>query len=77
MLFKELTEALEIKAYPELFEEIYNELPEDDGSLYDVEYLKGLHEKYNMFGNYLEPVLRGVEDLKTKPELILWGRIIV
>lgn len=77
MNFKELAKSLEIEKYPALFEEIYNELPEDDGELYDVKYLTELHEKYNMFGNYLEPVLRGVEDLKTKPELILWGRIIV
>lgn len=77
MTFTELAKSLAIEKYPEKFEEIYNELPADDGALYDVDYLKGLHEKYNMFGNYLELVLRGVEDLKTKPELILWGRIIV
>ena len=59
MNFKELAKSLEIEKYPALFEEIYNELPEDDGELYDVKYLTELHEKYNMFGNYLEPVLRG------------------
>lgn len=77
MTFKELAKALEIEKYPDEFEKIYSELPEDDGLFYDVKYLTELHEKYNMFGNYLEPVLCGVEDLKSKPELILWGRIIV
>ncbi len=77
MNFQELAKSLEIEKHPEEFEKIYNELPEDDGALCDVDYLTELHEKYNMFGDYLEAVLCGVRDLKTKPELIAWGRIIV
>ncbi len=75
MKLKELAESLGIVKYPEKLEKIYLELSEDDGAVYNREYIIGLQEKYNLLGPYLELVLGGAEEIKTKPNLCLWARL--
>lgn len=75
MTLKELAESLGVTTYPEKLEEIYLELPEDDGAIYDREYIIGLQEKYNLLGPYLDLVLSGAEEIKAKPNLLTWARL--
>ena len=49
MELRELATLLGIEKYPEELEEIYKNLPEDDGSLYDVEKIKVLDDEYGLF----------------------------
>ena len=75
MKLKELAESLGVTNYPEKLEKIYLSLGEDDGSIYNREYIIGLQEKYNLLGQYLDVVLSGADEIKTKPNLLLWARL--
>lgn len=75
MKLKELAESLGVVKYPELLEEIYPTLGEDDGAVYNREYIIGLQEKYNLLGPYADLVLKGADEIKTKPNLLLWARL--
>lgn len=75
MTLKELADSLGVVKYPELLEKIYLELGEDDGALYNREYIISLQEKYNLVGPYLDLVLSGAEEIKSKPDLCLWARL--
>ncbi len=75
MELRELAASLGIESYPEELEEIYKNLPEDDGSLYDVEKIKAMNDEYDMLGEYYETVVEGVNDIKDKPNLLTWLRL--
>lgn len=76
MELKELATSLGIEDYPEKLEKIYENLPEDDGSLYNVEYIRELEAKYGLLGEYLDDVIKGAEDIKDKKNLLLWARLV-
>ena len=75
MELKELAKKLGVAKYPEVLEKIYVELGDDDGTVYNREYITELQEKYNLLGPYLDVVLGGADEIKTKPELLLWARL--
>ena len=78
MEFCELMSKLEIASYPERFKTCYEALDKkDDEALYNEEYIREIDKKYDLLGEYLEPVLKGCEDIKNKPELVLFGRAAV
>ena len=75
MELRELAALLGIEKYPDDAEEIYKNLPEDDGSLYDAEKIKAFDEEYGMLGKYLENALSAAEDIKNKDNLLTWLRL--
>lgn len=75
MELRELTVSLGIEKYPEELEEIYKNLPEDDGALYDVKKIKALNDKYDMLGEYYENVVEGAKDIQGKQNLLTWLRL--
>lgn len=75
MELRELAASLGIESYPEELEEIYKNLPDDDGSLYDVEKIKALNDKYDMLGEYYENAVAGANDIRNKENLLTWLRL--
>ena len=77
MKFNELLEKIGVTSYPAGLDGIYEALTEDDGSLYDLDYLKEMQDKYELFGEYYDEVTKGAVDIKNRPELIAYGRAVV
>ena len=75
MELKELAASLGIENYPEELAEIYENLPEDDGSLYDANKIKALDDEYGMLGEYLEHALAAAADISKKANLLTWLRL--
>ena len=75
MELRELATLLGIEKYPDEAEEIYKNLPEDDGSLYDAEKIKALDDEYGMLGEYLKYTIEGAEDISKKENLLTWLRL--
>ena len=49
MELRELANALGVENYPAALEEIYKNLPMDDGLICNVEHITALNEKYELF----------------------------
>ena len=77
MKLAELAARVGVGSYPEAAEAIYAALPEDDGALYNVAYLRELEEEYQLLGEYYSAVERAAIALAGREELCLWGRLML
>ena len=77
MTLNELLESVGVSEYPEALSKIYEGLsPEDDGVLYDPEYIRGLEERYGLLGEYYELIQSQAKEFKKHPELVLYARTV-
>lgn len=75
MTLRELTTALGIKNYPEALEAVYNRLDPSDERICDTSFIGALEERYGLLGEYYDTVLAGARELKSRRELLTWGKL--
>ena len=75
MELRELANALGVENYPAALEEIYKNLPMDDGLICNVDHITALNEKYELFKEYTDLVLRGARELRENENLYTWARL--
>lgn len=75
MELRELATALGVASYPEALEAVYQNLDTSDERICDEAFIQELHEKYDLLGEYYDIVLEGARDLKTKENLLTWGKL--
>ena len=73
----ELAQKLNITSYPDRLNAIYESLSPDSGILYNEERILALNEKYSIFGEYIDEVIRGARALKDDPDLLLYARAML
>ena len=77
MTLNELLRSVGVSECPDALYEIYERLPkEDDGAIYDPEYIRGLEERYGLLGEYYDTVQAQAKEFKRHPELVLYARTV-
>jgi hypothetical protein len=77
MELSELIKRLGISECPEALYKIYDGLTkEDDGAIYDPEYIRGLEEKYGLLGDYYELIQSQALEFKKHEGLVLYARTV-
>ena len=75
MELKDLATALGIETYPNALEKVYENLSENDQLICDLDFIKALHEKYDLLGDYYDIVIEGAKDLSGKKNLLTWATL--
>ena len=75
MELRTLADILGVRSYPEALETVYNTMDTSDELLCDEAFITALNEKYDLLGEYYDAVIAGAKDLKTKKNLLAWGKL--
>ena len=75
MELKKLAASLGIEDYPDALEKVYENLIENDQLICDLDFIRTLHEKYDLLGDYYDIVTEGAKDLKDKKNLLTWATL--
>ena len=67
----DLATKIGVESYPEELEDAYLRLV-DDGLAYDAKTIRGLNEKYDLLGEFLDVVLKAAEEIKNDEYLKTW-----
>ena len=73
----ELAQKLNITSYPDRLDAIYDNLSVDSGILYDEDRILRLNREYEIFGEYIDWVIRGARALKDEPDILLYARVML
>ena len=72
MDLKSLAASLGIEHYPAGLEEAFPTADLENTSICNPDTLRALQKKYGIFGDYLEEVLKGAEEVQHTPALLAW-----
>ncbi len=77
MTLSKITSTLGIENYPDSLEEIFNDKSIDFSSpdFLDTEYLKSLHQKYDIFGEYEKIVLDTTRKMQNDTAFVIFGNL--
>lgn len=75
MTFAEIAASLGITKYPELLDEIYEEVKNGAQPPFDRALVDRHHEERQLFGDYYDAVVAGLEDLQKKPEALAYATV--
>ena len=72
MDLKSRAASLGIEKYPAGLEEVFPTTDLKNETVCNADTLRALHERYGIFGDYLEEILKGAEEVLRTPALLAW-----
>lgn len=74
MTLREIADQIGVGEYPEVFEEIYKNIPQDAPAC-DLELIHRLQNEHNLFGDYYEMVCEAAEQTNADPAYSAWVKV--